>query len=114
MEEIGRGTRVFEAAPVRGLWTPLETPEEVIALADEGRAEGAIAFVEDAGATFLTLVFDELGAVVCRKGTPLSHIAIVSRETEVPCVIGMTFEQEPEAGTTVEVDCSGNEGIIRA
>lgn len=108
----GRGTKVFDAAAVRGSWRPLEGPEDVIALMHEG-ADGVVAVVADAGATFLAPVFDELVAVVCRSGTPLSHIGIVSREYEVPCVMGTSIECEPDPGAVVEVDCSGDEGVVR-
>ena len=50
-------------------------------------AEGVVACVADAGATFLAPIFDELTAVVCLSGTPQSHIGIVSREYQVPCVM---------------------------
>ena len=112
MREIGRGTKVFEAAPVRGAWRPLHSPADVIALLDEG-VDSVVAVVADAGATFLAPIFDDLTAVVCRSGTPLSHIGIVSREYEVPCVMATTLTEEPVAGDPVEVDCSGEEGVVR-
>lgn len=113
MREVGRGTRVFEAAPVRGPWHPLEAPEDVIALMDADDAR-VVAVVADAGATFLAPIFEDLAAVVCLSGTPLSHIGIVSREYEVPCVMGTTLDTQPAPGAVVEVDCSGAEGIVRA
>lgn len=97
---------------MRGIWRPLEGPEDVIALMDEA-TDGVIAVVADAGATFLAPVFDDLTAVVCRSGTPLSHIGIVSREYEVPCIMAAKLETEPEPGATVEIDCSGPEALIR-
>jgi hypothetical protein len=112
VREIGKGTRVFEAAPVTGQWRPLHSPDDVIALMDEGHA-GVVACVADAGATFLAPVFEDLVAVVCLSGTPLSHIGIVSREYEVPCVMAAKLDEHPEAGVDVEIDCSGDEGIVR-
>jgi signal transduction protein with GAF and PtsI domain len=79
---------------------------------DEG-ADGVVAVVADAGATFLAPIFEDLAAVVCLSGTPLSHIGIVSREYEVPCVMGTTLDNEPQTGDEVEVDCSGSEGLVR-
>ena len=113
MREVGKGTKVATAAPVRGQWRPLDSPEDVLELMDAEPTE-VIAVVADAGATFLAPVFEELTAVVCLSGTPLSHIGIVSRDYEVPCVMGTTLTEPPDAGTTVEVDCSGDEGIVRA
>ena len=75
---------------------------------------GIVACVADAGATFLAPIFDELTAVVCLSGTPQSHIGIVSREYQVPCVMATSLEAEPRPDDEVEVDCSGAHGIIRA
>lgn len=112
MTEIGTGTRVFVAPPVRGTWRRLTSPEDVLALMDT-TADGVVACVADAGATFLAPIFDELTAVVCLSGTPQSHIGIVSREYQVPCLMGAVLTIEPSDGDVVEVDCSGDKGIVR-
>ena len=70
----------------------LDSPDDVLALLDAG-AEGVVALVNDAGATFLAPIFHELTAVVCTSGTPRSHIGIVSREFQVPCVMGTSFDE---------------------
>ena len=113
MHEVGRGAKVFDHPPVQGPWKLLEGPDDVLAMMDSG-ADGVVAAVRDAGATFLTPLYHELAAIVCTSGTPRSHIGIVSREFQVPCVMGCAFpEGEPADGADVEVDCSGAEGIVR-
>jgi len=112
VDEIGRGTRVFAAAPVRGTWRRLTSPDDVLELMDT-TATGVVACVADAGATFLAPIFDELTAVVCLSGTPLSHIGIVSREYQVPCVMSASLAQEPADGDAVEVDCTNEPGVVR-
>ncbi len=92
----------------------MEGPDDVLALMDSG-AEGVVALVRDAGATFLAPIYHELTAIICTSGTVRSHIGIVSREFQVPCVMACAFEDgEPEAGAEVELDCSGAEAIVRA
>ncbi|MDQ1534845.1 MAG: hypothetical protein QOF28_2606 [Actinomycetota bacterium] len=110
--QIGTGTKVFEAEPVRGRWRRLSSPDDVIALLDDS-ADGVIACVGDAGATFLAPIFDDLTAVVCLSGTPMSHIGIVSREYRVPCLMGVALSYEPDDDTIVEVDCSTEPGVVR-
>ncbi len=113
-DELGTGTTVFTAAAVRGTWQMLHTPDDVLALMDTG-AGGVIAGVQDAGATFLAPIFDELTAVVCMSGTPSSHIGIVSREYQVPCIMATTFTGAvPGDGDPVELDCAAAVGILRA
>lgn len=112
MSDIGTGTKVFDAAPVRGTWRRLDSPLDVLDLMDTG-AEGVVACVADAGATFLAPIFDDLTAIVCLSGTPMSHIGIVSREYQVPCVMGTELTAAPADGDEIEVDCSGASGVVR-
>lgn len=104
---------MFDAAAVRGTLRTMDSPDDVIALMDT-TADGVVALVRDAGATFLAPIFHELAAVICTAGTPRSHIGIVSREFQVPCVMACTFVGgEPVSGTEVELDCSGSHGVVR-
>ena len=113
MPLIGTGDKVFEHAAVSGTCRVLESPDDVLDLMDNG-ADGVVALVRDAGATFLAPVYHELTAVVCTGGTVRSHIGIVSREFQIPCVMGTVFaDGEPADGDVVEVDCSGPTGIVR-
>ena len=113
MQEVGRGDKVFDHAPVRGRLRVLDGPDDVLALMDTG-AEGVIALVRDAGATFLAPVYHELAGVVCTAGTVRSHIGIVSREFQVPCIMAASFDAgEPADGAEVELDCSGEAGVLR-
>ena len=113
MQEIGRGAKVFDHAPVQGRFAPMEGPDDVLALMDSG-AEGVVALVRDAGATFLAPIYHELTAIICTSGTVRSHIGIVSREFQVPCVMACEFVgEEPAAGSQVELDCSGPEAVVR-
>src|SRR6478752_2878765 len=105
MTDIATGTKVFDAAAVLGAWRRLNSPDDVLTLMDTSAA-GIVACVADAGATFLAPIFDELSAVVCLSGTPLSHIGIVSREYQVPCVMSASFTRDPADGDTVELDCT--------
>ena len=114
MDEVGRGMKVIESAPVRGRCQALSGPPDVVQLMDDG-ATGVVAVIKDAGATFLAPLYHELTAVVCTSGTPRSHIGIVTREFQLPCVVSAEFPGGvPADGTEIEVDCSGDAGIIRA
>ena len=113
MQEIGRGAKVFDAPPVRGRFLAMEGPDDVLALMDSG-AEGVVALVRDAGATFLAPIYHELTAIICTSGTVRSHIGIVSREFQVPCVMACSFGgDEPARDAEVELDCSGDEAVVR-
>ena len=114
VREVARGAKVCDAAAVRGTWRVLNGPDDILGLMDTG-AEGVVALVRDAGATFLAPIYHEVTAVICTSGTPRSHIGIMCREFQVPCVTATVFDQaEPEAGTEVEVDCSAEPAVVRA
>jgi len=112
MDELGRGQKVFDAGPVTGTIHHMEGPDDVLDLLDLG-AEGAIVVVRDAGATFLAPLYHDLTGVICTAGTIRSHIGIVTREFGVPCVMGCGFTTMPDQGATVELDCSGPDGVVR-
>jgi signal transduction protein with GAF and PtsI domain len=112
MRTFGQGDRVFAHAPVEGTWRVFEGPDDVLAMMDDG-ADGVIALVRDAGATFLAPIFPDLAGVVCTGGTPRSHIGIVSREFQIPCVMACVLDAEPADGSTVQIDCSAEPGIVR-
>jgi len=112
MRDIGRGQKVFDSAAVSGVIRHLEGPDDVLDLLDNG-ADGVIAVVRDAGATFLAPLFHDLTGVICTAGTLRSHIGIVTREFGVPCVMGAELDEIVADGTPVELDCSGAEGIVR-
>lgn len=112
--QIGSGTKVFQSGPVTGILRVMSEPQDVLDLMDSG-AEGSIVLVADAGATFLAPLYHELTAIICTSGTVRSHIGIVSREFQIPCVMGATFEvegQPPDDGTEVTLDCSGELATI--
>lgn len=114
MRDLGRGIPVLPAPAVRGRLEVLVGPDDVLRLMDAG-AVGVVALVRDAGATFLAPLYHELAGIVCTSGTPRSHIGIMSREFQIPCVMATVFDTglEPATGSEVEVDCSGETGVVR-
>jgi signal transduction protein with GAF and PtsI domain len=113
VHELGRGTKVFDAPALQAPMRVMDTVDDVLDLMDAG-AEGVVVLVRDAGATFLAPLYHELAGIICTSGTLRSHIGIVSREFQVPCVMGTTFpDGEPGDGSAIELDCSGDDGIVR-
>ena len=103
---------MFDSAPVAGTLRVMDGVDDVLDLMDVG-AEGVIVLVRDAGATFLAPLYHELAGIICTSGTLRSHIGIVSREFQVPCVMGTTFSgAEPADGSDVSLDCSGPDGVV--
>ena len=113
MVEIGRGQKTFDYSSIKGIWQRLEGPEDVLAYLEDETADGIIAVIRDAGATFLSPIFEDLTGVICTGGTIRSHIGIISREFQIPGVVAAEILNEPEDGTEIEIDGTGEFGIIR-
>ena len=85
---IGNGLSVSTKKSVEGIFTPIYTVQDVIKLI-KGEAEGKICWVEQAGATTLGPILSRISGVVCQTGSSGSHIAIVSREYEIPAIMSL-------------------------
>lgn len=109
--EIGRGQKVFGTAPVTGVVRVMESSEDVLFVMDTS-AEGVVALVRDAGATFLAPLYHELAGVICTAGTLRSHIGIVTREFGVPCVMACELIRDLVDGEHVTLDCSGEQAVV--
>jgi len=86
--------------------------QEVIQLLKEG-ADGKIVLVNDGGTTFLAPVLSKLAGVVCITGALGSHLAIVTREFEIPALMGTKIEN-PEGLDRKQVMIKPDEGTMGA
>jgi len=107
--EIGRGVPAFDFGTTTGTLKRFSSPQDVVASIDMDLGN-TIAFVESGGTTFLSPILGRLAGVICRDGTLRSHLAIVSREFEVPCIVGAEMAEVPPDGTTVILQ-SRSDGI---
>ena len=91
---VAEGYNVFETkkAPT-GVVKYLETPNDVLALIRSGTLKDHILLVRGGTTTFLAPVLS-MGAtgILTMSGAPESHLGILSREFQTPCVmtIGLT------------------------
>ncbi len=92
MEKIGEGLSCSSKSEVTGELVYVQTIEDVINLFD--KATGKICIVEDAGITTLSPILSDLTGTICTKGSAGSHLAIVSREFGLPCIMSIKFLTE--------------------
>ncbi|OMC39571.1 hypothetical protein A5742_05005 [Mycolicibacterium fortuitum] len=111
---LGNGTSAGDAGQVVGRVLRIEGVDDVIALLDDSsRAEGAVAVIADAGATFLAPILGDLAGLLCLNGTPGSHLAIVSRDYGMPALFSVQFvDGIPADGTTVCVDSTAGRVLV--
>ena len=90
MEKIGEGLSCSSKSEVIGEIVFVKTVEDVINLFD--CATGKICLVEEAGTTTLGPIISDLNGVLCTTGSAGSHLAIVSREFGLPCIMNVRFD----------------------
>jgi signal transduction protein with GAF and PtsI domain len=91
LKEVARGLISLNLT-AEGELRYITTMKEVIQLLKEG-AEGKIVLVNDGGTTFLAPILSKLAGVVCITGALGSHLAIVTREFEIPALMGTKIEK---------------------
>jgi phosphohistidine swiveling domain-containing protein len=79
MRKVGEGLSCSSKLEVTGTLVYVTTIEDVIDLFD--KAKGKICLVHDAGITTL--------GPICTTGGAGSHLAIISREFGIPCIMGI-------------------------
>lgn len=99
-QPAGAGDNLFSTAAVRGEARWFRTPADVVSC-PTGELAGLIAFVHQGGMTFLSPILSDVRAVVCTAGSLESHLALLARELEVPCVMAARLEVAVDDGDTV-------------
>lgn len=112
MTVIGKGVPAFAFPCTTGSVRYFRAPSVVIDAIDSD-LESTIALVESGGTTFLSPILGRLGGIVCRDGTLRCHLAIVSREFEVPCLVGADLTVDLPEGTAIVLDVADGAGVVR-
>jgi phosphohistidine swiveling domain-containing protein len=102
-ETVGKGSNLFAAGQIRGTARWFHNPADVVG-ADEDDLPQLVGFVGKGGMTFLSPILAELKAVVCTAGSLESHLAILAREFEIPCVMAAELSGEIADGEEIVLD----------
>ena len=89
MIKVAEGLSCSVKTEINGEITYVKSIQDVIELFN--KAEGKICIVDDAGITTLGPILSELCATVCTTGGAGSHLAILSREFGLPCIMSAKF-----------------------
>jgi len=89
LKKIGEGLSCSSKSEATGELIYIQSIEDVINLFDN--AKGKICMVHDAGTTTLGPILSDLVSVICTTGSAGSHLAIVSREFDLPCIMGINI-----------------------
>jgi len=94
MSLIATGLNVFNTTvEPEGVVKFLGTPRDVLELVTSGEADRFIILAQGGTTTFLSPVLAEgtLG-ILTMSGAPQSHLGILSREFQIPCIMTLALE----------------------
>lgn len=85
---VGTGDNVFRwKEDVTGTARVISTIETVMEMLTEGVPEETVAIIDDSGGTLTAPILEGFMAVVCKGGTIRSHLGILTREYNIPCLM---------------------------
>lgn len=72
---------------VVGIARYVRTNERVLAYLTDGVPPGTIAVIDDSGGTLTAPIIEQFAGVICAGGTVRSHLGILTREYNIPCLM---------------------------
>jgi len=78
---------VSRSADVTGIARYVRTSDKVLEYLTSGVPDDTIAIVDDSGGTLTAPILEKFKAVICAGGTTRSHLAILTREYGIPCLM---------------------------
>jgi phosphohistidine swiveling domain-containing protein len=108
MPAIGHGMKV-SGTETEGVLRAANNTDQVFALMRHERLDEVILLTDSASATAVVPLLAKVRGVVCRSGGMTSHLAIVSREFGIPCLMGAELPTDDDLeGARVRIGEDGN------
>jgi phosphohistidine swiveling domain-containing protein len=96
---------VTHAHNLKGIARYVRTSDKVLKYLTEGVPADTIAIVDDSGGTLTAPVLEKFKGVLCAGGTTRSHLAILTREYGIPCLMNVRLSGIRD-GDAIELECS--------
>lgn len=90
---------------VTGTARYIRSNDRVLGYLTEGVPPGTIAVIDDSGGTLTAPIIEQFAGVICAGGTVRSHLGILTREYNIPCVMNAKVAGIRE-GDTVTIEAS--------
>ena len=102
----GVGDNVVQhAQDMRGTARYIRSNERVLSYLTDGVPPGTIAVIDDSGGTLTAPIIEQFAGVICAGGTVRSHLGILTREYNIPCLMNAKISGIRE-GDTVVIEAS--------
>lgn len=96
---------VRHAADLVGTARYIRSNEQVLKLLTSGVPAGTIAVIDDSGGTLTAPIIEQFAGVICAGGTVRSHLGILTREYNIPCLMNAKLAGVKD-GDTVALEVS--------
>lgn len=96
---------VRHESDVTGIARFIRTNERVLEYLTNGVPPGIIAVIDDSGGTLTAPVIEQFSGVICAGGTVRSHLGILTREYNIPCLMNAKIAGIAD-GDTVVIEAS--------
>ena len=78
---------------LNGIARYVRTSDKVLEYLKDGVPEETIAIVDDSGGTLTAPILERFKGVLCAGGTTRSHLAILTREYNIPCLMNVNLNK---------------------
>jgi len=112
--KIGEGTSAFSVnnLKAKGILREIETVEDTIRLS-EATPKRTIVLMHTAGVTAIAPIFQLVSGIICTTGGPCSHLSILAREFQIPCIMKARIDYGGRLeGKEVCLELKGSRGQI--
>jgi hypothetical protein len=90
---VGHGDNVFATeGDIEGVAREISTLERVMEMLTEGVPKDTIAIIDDCGGTMTAPIIADFKGILCLAGTVRTHLAILSREYGIPCLMATDLD----------------------
>jgi phosphohistidine swiveling domain-containing protein len=107
----GKGTAIWQGEVAEGEVAEIKTADDVLDVM-EREDPNVIVLMHTAGAMMLSPIFADLAGIICTTGSVGAHVAIMSREFGVPCIVATDLGDSEIHGRSVRLTPAG-EVLVR-
>jgi phosphoenolpyruvate-protein kinase (PTS system EI component) len=109
---VATGTVASEGTAT-GVLTLVQSVAQVLELL-KGDVSETILLTEHASVTSVVPILPRVRGVVCQGGGVTSHIAIISRQFSLPCVVAARLSMSPAEADGIRVEIQGDGRVVLA
>lgn len=112
--KIGEGLSAFHSrsAEARGFLREVKTTKDSLRIFEDG-SEAPVLLLHEAGVTAISPILPRASGIICTKGGVSSHLAILSREYQIPCIMAARVSREEELeGMEVMIRLDQRKGFL--